>query len=170
MRILGIDPGLATIGFGVIDNDGGKLRAVDYGAVLSPAGMPIPERLKMVYDDMTYVIQRFKPDEVSIEELFFNTNAKTAIMVGQARGVLVLAAANAGLPVFEYTPLQIKQAVVGYGRADKNQVQQMVKSILELSAVPKPDDVADAVAAAICHAHSSGIRSRILQSLKEAGK
>ena len=157
MRILGIDPGLATIGFGVVDYSGNKFSVVEYGTVMSQAGFSLPERLKAVYDDMSFIIDKFKPDETAVEQLFFNTNAKTAITVGQARGVLILAAANAGLPVYEYTPLQVKQAVVGYGRADKNQVQQMVKSILSLGAPPKPDDAADALAVAICHAHSIGM-------------
>lgn len=154
MRILGIDPGIATIGFGIVDYESGKFKTVEYGAVLSPAGMEIPKRLKTIYDDMSYIIERYSPDEVAVEELFFNTNVKTAINVGQARGVLILAAANKGIPVYEYTPLQVKQAVVGYGRAEKAQVQYMVKAILSLNEVPKPDDTADALAIAVCHAHS----------------
>ncbi len=160
MRILGIDPGLATIGFGVVEFDNRKFKTVDYGAVYSPPNVSMPERLKMVYDDMCFIIGKYRPDEVAVEELFFNSNVTTAIMVGQARGVLILSAANTGIPVFEYTPLQVKQAVVGYGRADKNQVQQMVKSILGLSETPKPDDTADALAIAVCHAHSRMSRLR----------
>ena len=167
MRILGIDPGIATVGFGVLDFDGKSFKTVEYGAVLSPAHTEMPLRLKMVYDDMSYIIEKYKPDEVAVEELFFNTNVKTAIMVGQARGVLILAAANHELPIYEYTPLQVKQAVVGYGRADKNQVQQMVKSILGLHEIPKPDDAADALAIAVCQAHSGGARARILNSMKK---
>lgn len=155
MKILGIDPGIAIVGFGVIEYDGVNFRVIDYGAVTSPAHTPLPSRLKMVYDDMCYIIDKFKPDQVAIEELFFNNNAKTAITVGQARGVLVLAAENNHIPVYEYTPLQVKQAVVGYGRAEKKQVQQMVKSILHLHEVPKPDDTADALAIAVCHAHTN---------------
>lgn len=166
VRILGIDPGIATIGFGVVAFDGNKFETIEYGAVTSPPHTPMPVRLKMVYDDMTYIVEKYQPDEVAIEELFFNTNVTTAIHVGQARGVLVLAAANGGIPVFEYTPLQVKQAVVGYGRAEKRQVQQMVQSILRLKEVPKPDDTADALAIAICHAHSRGARNRLLEELK----
>ena len=166
MRILGVDPGIAIVGFGIIEYDGVRFKTVDYGAITSPAHTPIPSRLKMVYDDLSYVIEKYRPDEMAIEELFFNNNAKTVINVGQARGVLILAAENRGIPVFEYTPLQVKQAVVGYGRAEKAQVQQMVKNILNLHAVPKPDDTADAVAIAICHAHSSGAVSRLVQKLR----
>ena len=155
MKILGIDPGIAIVGFGIIEYDGVNFKVIDYGAVTSPAHTPVPARLKMVYDDMCYIIEKYKPDQVAIEELFFNNNAKTAITVGQARGVLVLAAENNKIPVYEYTPLQVKQAVVGYGRAQKAQVQQMVKSILHLHEVPKPDDTADALAIAVCHAHTN---------------
>lgn len=156
MRILGIDPGFAIVGWGVIDYDGYSCRPVAYGAVTTPAGTKMPSRLKSIYDDITDVIEKYRPDVMSVEELFFNTNVTTAINVGQARGVLILAGENKGIPVYEYTPLQVKQAVVGYGRADKNQVQQMVKLLLNLKEVPKPDDTADAVALAVCHAHSSG--------------
>ena len=154
MRILGIDPGFAIVGYGVIDYEKGKYKTVDYGKITTPAGMEMPLRLKEVYDGVIRLIEMFKPDVLAVEELFFNTNVKTAIAVGHARGVIVLAAANKGLKINEYTPLQIKQAVVGYGRADKVQVQQMIKAILGLNAVPKPDDVADALAIAVCHAHS----------------
>jgi len=156
MIILGIDPGIATVGFGVIEYLCGKFRVIEYGTVTSPPHIGMSQRLKLVYDDMMYVIDKYKPDSIAVEELFFNTNTKTAIMVAQARGVLVLAAENSGVSNFEYTPLQVKQAVVGYGRADKIQVQQMVKVILNLQEVPKPDDAADALAIAICHAHSAG--------------
>lgn len=157
MRILGIDPGFAIVGYGVIDYEKGKYKTVDYGKITTPAGMDMPLRLKEVYDGVLRLIEMFKPDVLAIEELFFNTNVKTAIAVGHARGVIVLAAANNGLKINEYTPLQIKQAVVGYGRADKNQVQQMVKMFLGLKEVPKPDDTADALAVAICHANSSSL-------------
>lgn len=157
MRILGIDPGFAIVGYGVIDYENGKYKTVDYGKITTPAGMDMPLRLKEVYDGILRLIELFNPDVLAIEELFFNTNVKTAIAVGHARGVIVLAAANKGLKINEYTPLQIKQAVVGYGRADKNQVQQMVKMFLGLSEVPKPDDTADALAVAICHANSSSL-------------
>ena len=158
MRILGIDPGYAILGYGVLDIIGNKFVTVAYGSITTDSKMEMPERLVALYDGLTGIIQTYKPDEASIEELFFNNNAKTAILVGEARGVAVLACAKQGLKISEYTPLQIKQALVGYGRADKKQVQAMVKAILNLEAVPKPDDTADAlaVAAAICHGHSGG--------------
>ena len=154
MRILGIDPGYAIVGYGIMDYLGNKFKAVDYGAITTEAGEDFPQRLKHIYDSTCILINSYKPDYMAIEELFFNTNVKTAIAVGHARGVLLLAAQNAGIPVFEYTPLQIKQAVTGYGRADKHQVQQMVKMLAGLQKVPSPDDTADAIAVAICHGHS----------------
>ena len=154
MIILGIDPGFAIVGYGGAEYSGNKFRPLEYGAVTTPAGMNIFDRLKAVYDGTAEVIDRVKPDFVAVEELFFNTNSKTAINVAQARGVIVLAAMNKNIPVFEYTPLQVKQAVTGYGRAEKEQVQQMVKLLLGLEKIPKPDDTADALAIAICHAHS----------------
>ena len=156
MRILGIDPGYAILGYGVLDKIGNKFVTVAYGSITTDSKMEMPERLVALYDGLTEIIQTYKPDEASIEELFFNNNAKTAILVGEARGVAVLACAKQGLKISEYTPLQIKQALVGYGRADKKQVQAMVKAILNLDEIPKPDDTADAVAAAICHGHSGG--------------
>jgi len=161
MRILGIDPGVAIVGYGVIEYNKNTFKVIDYGKITTPAHTPLPKRLKMVYDGMTQLVETFKPDVVSMEELFFNTNVTTAIAVGHARGVLVLATENAGVPLAEYTPLQIKQAVAGYGRADKNQVQQMVKRFLNLTEVPKPDDTADALAVAICHAHSSSLSGKL---------
>lgn len=158
MRILGIDPGYAILGWGVLDLKGNHFSVVDYGAVTTDVKMDMPNRLRHLYTSLNSIIEEYKPDVASVEELFFNNNAKTAIMVGQARGVIILACVNGGLDIYEYTPLQIKQALVGYGRADKKQVQAMVKSILNLKEVPKPDDTADAVAAAICHGHSSGNR------------
>lgn len=154
MKILGIDPGYAIVGFGVLDYDGNKFKVVEYGAITTEANENMFDRLKSIYDDACKVIDRVKPDFMAIEELFFNSNQKTAINVAQARGVLLLAAMNNGVEIHEYTPLQVKQAVAGYGRADKNQVQQMVKLLLGLKEVPKPDDTADAVAIAICHGHS----------------
>ena len=154
MRILGIDPGFAIVGFGVVDYVGNKFSVVDFGVVTTKAGEDIFDRLKQVYDGISEIIARIKPDCVAIEELFFNTNTTTALKVAEARGILILAAMNAGIPVFEYTPLQVKQAVTGYGRADKNQVQQMIKILLNLEKIPKPDDAADALAIAICGAHS----------------
>ena len=154
MIILGIDPGYAIVGYGALEYDGRRFKVIEYGAITTDASMDMMDRLKSIHDDLNKIIERVKPDFMAIEELFFNSNQKTAINVAQARGVLVLSALNHGVEVFEYTPLQVKQAVAGYGRADKNQVQQMVKILLGLDAVPKPDDTADAVAIAICHGHS----------------
>jgi crossover junction endodeoxyribonuclease RuvC len=165
MRILGIDPGYAILGWGVIDVVGNRFSVVDYGSILTDTKMEMPARLQVLYNGLTELIHKYKPDDASIEQLFFNSNAKTAILVGEARGVAVLACANGNLNIGEYTPLQIKQALVGYGRADKKQVQYMVKTMLNLKAVPKPDDTADALAAAICHAHSAGTKN-VLKGIK----
>ncbi len=154
MIILGIDPGFAITGYGVVKYEGNKFSVIDYGAVTTPAGMEMPNRLLALNEGLEKVIEKFRPDFISVEELFFNKNIKTALNVGHGRGVVLLTAAKSGIPVFEYTPLQVKQAVVGYGRAEKAQVQQMVKVLLNLPAIPKPDDVADALAIAICHGHS----------------
>ncbi len=161
MRILGIDPGYAILGWGIVDMKGNHFEVVSYGAVTTEAGEPMPDRLKVLYHSLMELIAEYEPEVAAIEELFFNTNSKTAIMVGQARGVAVLACANCGLEIEEYTPLQIKQALTGYGRADKNQVQMMVKTILHLKEAPKPDDTADALAAAICQGHSGDARKRL---------
>ena len=161
MRILGIDPGYAIVGVGCIDYEGNHFKTVEYGAITTEAGEDMSDRLKAIYDELSEMIERVKPDAVAIEELFFQNNQKTAINVAQARGVLVLVAKNHDIPVFEYTPLQVKQAVVGYGRAEKKQVQQMTKAILGLSQVPKPDDTADALAIAVCHAHTGKNRQYI---------
>ena len=155
MRILGIDPGYALMGYGIIEKRGNRFSACDYGSVSTEAGEPMPHRLKFLYASLMDIIAEWQPQEAAIEELFYNTNAKTVINVGQARGVAVLACVNSGLKIAEYTPLQIKQALTGYGRAEKQQVQQMVKALLSLEKVPKPDDTADALAVAICHANSS---------------
>lgn len=155
MIILGIDPGYAIVGVGVIEYRGNKFRTLEYNAITTPAGMPTVERLQKIYQEMNMYIDKYKPDAMAIEELFFNSNQKTAINVAQARGVLLVAAANRGVPINEYTPLQVKQSVTGYGRADKKQIQQMVKMMLGLNVIPKPDDAADALAIAICHAHSN---------------
>lgn len=155
MRILGIDPGLATVGFSIVDTDKNNMRLVTCGVISTPAHTSLSSRLDRIFDDMNELISTFNPDAVSIEELFFNTNITTGIAVSHARGVILLAAYKAGIQVFEYTPLQVKQSVVGYGRAEKKQVIEMVKRILNLPAAPKPDDAADAVALAICHARSS---------------
>lgn len=163
MRILGIDPGYAIVGYGVLDFDRNRFSVVNYGAITTEAGKPFDGRLKEIYDDMCSLLDMAKPDCMSIERLYFTNNKTTGIDVAQARGVIMLAAAQRGIEIYEYTPLQVKQAVVGYGRAEKHQVQEMVKNILNLKEVPKPDDTADAVALAICHGHSSGSAlSRIL--------
>ena len=149
MRILGIDPGYAIVGYGIIDYHCGHFSVVGYGAVTTSAGIPFPERLNSIYKDIQFLIDKYKPDDLAIEKLYFNTNSTTAIDVAQARGVIVLAAESGGLSVNEYTPLQVKQSVTGYGRAEKHQVMEMVKSLLCLKAVPKPDDTADALAIAV---------------------
>ena len=155
LRILGIDPGLATVGFSRVDVEKSKMRLVTCGVISTPAHTSLSSRLDRIFEDMNDLISSFSPDVMSIEELFFNTNITTGIAVAHARGVILLSAYRAGVQVFEYTPLQVKQAVVGYGRAEKNQVIDMVRRILALPAAPKPDDAADAVALAICHARSS---------------
>ncbi len=154
MTILGIDPGIATVGFGVLKAEKDSLKAVKYGAITTPAGLPLAERLMMIEHDLYEIINMFLPDEVSVEELFFNTNVTTGISVAHGRGVILLTAAKSGVPVFEYTPLQVKQAVVGYGRAEKHQVMDMARRLLKLQSIPKPDDAADALAIAICHART----------------
>ena len=156
MIILGIDPGYATVGYGVIDYRNNHFSVIDYGAILTDAKTPFNERLEKIYDELCGIIERHNPEAMSIEKLFYNSNAKTVIDVSQARGVIMLAAQKNKLPAYEYTPLQVKQSVVGYGRAEKKQVQEMTKRILALEKVPKPDDTADALAMAICHAHASG--------------
>lgn len=159
MKILGIDPGIAIVGYGMIEYQSGRFGVIDYGAVTTKAGMKLSDRLRNIYEDINILIERFQPDAFAVEELFFNTNVTTGIAVAHGRGVIVLAAAVQNVPIFEYTPLQVKQGVAGYGRADKAQVQRMVKSLLNLSAIPKPDDVSDALAVAICHAHTSGYQN-----------
>lgn len=154
MIILGIDPGLAIVGWGVVEYRNSKFRTLAYGSLQTPAGMSTEKRLQQIYDGMCELIRTYHPETVAIEELFFNTNITTGIRVAEARGVLLLAAQQAGLSIREYTPLQVKQAVVGYGRAEKKQVITMVTMLLGLSEPPKPDDTADALAIAICHAHS----------------
>ena len=155
MIILGFDPGLATLGYGVVKSERGKNEMIDYGVVLTPKEENLPVRLAMLEEGIKKVIQTFKPDEIAVEELFFCKNVTTAINVAHARGVLLLTAVKECGRMYEYTPLQIKQALTGYGRADKNQIQQMVKTFLRLSKIPKPDDAADAIAIALCHARSA---------------
>lgn len=154
--ILGIDPGIAIVGYGVIEYKNSKFRPIAYGAIRTPAHTPVEDRLKMIHEELSEIIEKFSPDEMSIEELFFNNNTTTAIVVAEARGVILLTAAEKGLKISEYTPLQIKQSVVGYGKAEKKQVIHMVGTILGLKNPPKLDDTNDALAAAICHAHTSG--------------
>jgi len=161
MRIIGIDPGYAILGYGVVEVKGNRFLPVEYGAVTTDKDMEMPDRLKHLYSELMEIIDRTRPDVCSIEELFFNTNTTTAILVGQARGVAILACANSGVPINEYTPVQIKQALTGYGRAEKKQVQMMVKAMLGLDEVPKPDDTADALAAAICHGHAAPGKERM---------
>ncbi len=155
MIILGIDPGTAITGYGVLKSDGDTLDSIAVGAIITPADWQMPRRLQYIYAELTALIARYQPTDAVIEKLFFSKNVRTALSVGQARGVVLLAAAQANLAIHEYTPLQVKQAVVGYGRADKAQVQQMVQVLLQLDAIPQPDDAADALAIAICHAHSA---------------
>lgn len=166
MIILGIDPGYAIVGYGVIKYEANRFTVLDYGAITTPAGMPFVERLDVIYKDLNMLFAKYKPEAMAIEKLFYNTNAKTVIDVAQARGVTVLAAHQNGAKIFEYTPLQVKQSVVGYGRAEKKQVQEMIRVILNLEKVPKPDDTADALAMAVCHAHSSGSLMGRLNNLK----
>ncbi|MDR3551489.1 MAG: crossover junction endodeoxyribonuclease RuvC [Clostridia bacterium] len=158
MIIIGIDPGYAIVGYGVLKYEGNRFTVLDYGAIQTQAGVELSRRLEIIYDELMVVLLKWKPDVMAVEELFFTTNAKTAIGVGQGRGVILLAGCKCGAKIFEYTPLQVKQAVVGYGKADKQQVMELTKRILGLREVPKPDDTADALAIAVCHAHSSGSR------------
>ena len=155
MRILGIDPGYATIGFGIIETEGSRYRLLQCGVITTPAHTILASRLDQIYQDLRQLIDAFQPDAASIEELFFNTNITTGIAVAHGRGVILLACRQAGLKIYEYTPLQVKQSVVGYGRAEKRQVMDMVRRLCNLKAPPKPDDAADAVALALCHARSA---------------
>ncbi len=163
MRILGIDPGYAIMGYGIVDQTGNRFTPVAFGCVTTEKNLAMPERLKALYEGLTEVIAEHQPEEASIEQLFFNTNASTAIQVGQARGVAILACANSGLSIYEYTPLQIKTSLTGYGRAQKDQMQSMVKMLLDLTQIPKPDDAADALAAALCHGYCGPAKKRLYQ-------
>ncbi len=156
MRILGIDPGYAIIGWGVLNYERGRFTPVAFGAVTTDAGTPFVERLQQIYTELSAVIATYSPETMAIEKLYFQNNQKTAIEVAEARGVILLAAQNAGVPIFEYTPLQVKSAVTGYGQAQKPQVMEMTRRLLRLEKVPKPDDTADALAIAICHAQMGG--------------
>ena len=159
MKILGIDPGLALMGYGVISSENDKVKLIECGTIVTQADMPFPKRLALIYSNLQELLQKFDPDCIAFEELFSGQNVKTVIQVAQARGAAMAASFGTGAELFEYTPIQIKQAVVGYGRADKKQVQEMVRVILGLNTLIKPDDAADAVACAICHAHSSRFSS-----------
>lgn len=156
MRILGIDPGIATIGFGLVDYNKNQFKLEKCGVITTPAHTSLSSRLSRIYSDLNELLQLLSPDSVSVEELFFNTNTTTGISVAHGRGVILLACEQYGVPIFEYTPLQVKQAVAGYGRAEKKQVMEMVRRICALQDLPHPDDAADAVALAICHARSTG--------------
>lgn len=156
MIILGIDPGYAIVGYGIIILEGIKSKPIDYGVIETQAHVPFPQRLEWIYTGVSQLIKQHRPDHVAFEELFFARNTTTALQVAAARGVALLAAQQAGLPLYEYTPMQIKSAVTGNGHADKHQVQQMIKLLLSLKNIPKPDDAADALAAALCHANTAG--------------
>jgi crossover junction endodeoxyribonuclease RuvC len=159
MIVLGIDPGIATTGYGVVEKKGNRLIPIAHGVILTPAHTPLPRRLAQLASELKEVILQYSPVHMAVEELFFNTNAKTAMIVGQARGVILLVGEQHHLPIHSYTPVQVKLGVSGYGQADKNQVQQMVKQLLGLATIPKPDDAADALAIAICHSHSVRLKS-----------
>jgi crossover junction endodeoxyribonuclease RuvC len=167
MLVLGIDPGTATTGYGLVrDLSDGSLEVVDYGVIVTPAGLAMPERLQSLFQGLIEKILLYHPQSGAVEKLFFQRNVTTAMTVGQARGVALLAMAQNGIDVAEYTPLQVKQAVTGYGGADKNQVQQMVKALLYLESIPKPDDAADALAVAICHLHSARLHRLVQEESK----
>ena len=160
MLVIGIDPGTAITGYGVVrESDDGSLEVVDFGVILTPKDSPMPRRLLNLYRGLQNIINLHQPQSSAVEKLFFQRNVRTALTVGQARGVVLLALTEADLPIAEYTPLEVKQAIAGYGGADKNQVQQMVKALLNLDQVPHPDDAADALAIAICHIHSARLRA-----------
>jgi crossover junction endodeoxyribonuclease RuvC len=166
--ILGIDPGLARMGYGAVIQQGSQMKALEYGTLTTEAHQPLEQRLALIFKKVQKVLKKVKPEVVAVEELFFSRNVKTAIVVGQARGVALLACGLAGLPVYEYKPVEVKQAVVGYGGADKEQVQKMVKLLLGLTEVPKPDDTADALAIAITHAQCSG--TRLSEAIKKLSR
>jgi len=165
MRVLGIDCGSARTGFGVIDSDGESHRVVAFGAVQTSSKQSFPKRLHKIHEDLSALIRKFSPDEVAVEEVFYATNVKSALKLGHIRGVALLAATEAGIPVSEYSALEVKSSVVGYGRAEKRQVQEMVKHLLRLQEIPQPDDAADALALSICHVHRCATQKRIQESL-----
>jgi crossover junction endodeoxyribonuclease RuvC len=160
MRVLGVDPGSRITGYGVIDKEGNRLVHVDNGAIFTDSHKDFPSRLQRIHQGLTEVIERYRPDAMAVENIFFATNVQSALKLGQARGAAIVAGVNAGLPVFEYTALQVKQAVVGHGRADKQQVQKMLKALLNLPEIAQ-EDASDALAAAVCHAHSVGMNERL---------
>lgn len=160
MIVMGIDPGFATTGYGVVDYTGNHFKVLDYGVIRTEAGQPFPERLLVLHQRLETLMNTWKPEVMAVEELFFGTNVTTGIKVGHARGVILLAASLKNIPVFEYTPMQVKLAVAGYGGAKKPQIQQMVKVLLNLESIPKPDDAADALAVAICQSHTGMLRAR----------
>ena len=161
MRVLGIDPGTAITGYGIVEGEGDSLTLVTYGAITTPANQPLPQRLQQIYRQLQALIAEWRPQSAAVEELFFSKNARTALVVGHARGVALLAITNAGLPIQEYKPAEVKQAVAGYGGAPKDQVQGMVQLLLDLEDIPRPDDAADALAVAICHFHSARWQSLV---------
>jgi crossover junction endodeoxyribonuclease RuvC len=161
---LGIDPGTAITGYGLVREDEEGLVLIAYGAVTTPPGQPLPKRLQSIYQGLVQVIHQYQPEVAAVEELFFSRNARTALSVGHARGVVLLALADAGLPIYEYKPLAVKQAIVGYGHADKRQVQEMVRLVLCLPQLPQPDDAADAIALAVCHIHSARMATLIAEA------
>lgn len=163
MLVLGVDPGTAITGYGLVSQDGADLALVDYGTINTSQHVPHPQRLQTIHRDLGEIISRHRPSAVAVEKLFFSKNVRTALSVGQARGVVLLAVADAGVPLYEYTPLEVKQSVVGYGRATKDQVQQLVKLLLLLDFVPEPDDAADAIAVAICHIHSARLKAMLAE-------
>lgn len=166
MIILGVDPGLATTGYGLVEHKGNRFKLLDFGAIRTGSDLPFNLRLQTIFRDLSGIIREYNPQVMAVEELFFNRNVKTALMVGQARGVILLAGSEAGLRVFEYTPLQVKQAVVGYGRAKKEQVQEMVRVLLNLREIPSPKDAADALAVCICHGHSRKVTDRLKEMME----
>lgn len=167
MRILGIDPGIATIGFGLVEMDKGQGTMLQYGVISTPAGVPLSRRLYQISQDMDSLLEQFKPDVMAVEELFFNNNITTGIAVAHGRGVILLAAETAGIPLYEYTPSQVKLALTGYGKAEKRQMMEMTRMLLKLKAVPRPDDAADALAIALCHGRSMTSRLPQNQNVKQ---
>ena len=163
MLVLGIDPGTAITGWGVVSKDADDPHLVDYGTIDTSKNSPLPQRLLTIHRELGEIISQHRPDDVAVEKLFFSKNVRTALSVGQARGVVLLAVAEGGVPLYEYTPLEVKQSVVGYGRATKDQVQQLVKMLLGLDFVPQPDDAADAIAVAICHIHSARLKAMLTE-------